>query len=162
MPTGYTARIKNGITFKEFALHCACSRFYDCSELPDKFIVSDYYSKEIVELTKELNHLNSMTDDELEIASQKECEFENRERVELRNEKIDLKNKYNDMLNEVEKWIPPSKEHRYFKKYMIEQIKSSIDCDCGWLDTLEEVSFYRVAGKEWYKLKKSQLLEKIS
>lgn len=39
--------------------------------------------------------------------------------------------RYQAMLDQVNTWIPPTSEHDGLKKFMIEQLTSSIEGDCG-------------------------------
>lgn len=42
------------------------------------------------------------------------------------------------MLRQVEQWIPPTADHFTLKKFMIEQLKTSIDFDCSYSDYIVE------------------------
>lgn len=45
--------------------------------------------------------------------------------------KIDLRYKYEKMLIKAVSWKPPTEDHENLKKFMVEQINSSIDFDCN-------------------------------
>jgi len=70
MPTGYTDKINEGITFKTFALNCArafgaCVEFRDegggGEVIPEVFHPSDYHLKCQDKAISELQMLNAMT-----------------------------------------------------------------------------------------------------
>jgi hypothetical protein len=158
MPTGYTADIEKGISFKQYALSCARA-FGACIEMrddpadkpiPEKFEASDYHEKQLAEANKKIVKLKAMT---LE-ACQKESKAEYEKAVEHHKAGIKkdaaLKSKYEAMLAEVEAWVSPSAEHDEFKNFMREQIVSSIKFDCGGNyhhDALKNLK--PLSGDEW-------------
>jgi hypothetical protein len=137
MPTGYTADIKDGISFEKFVLNCAkafgaCITMRDESSdtpIPEKFEPSSYDKKALDKANHELKEFESITDEYWE---NKTVEY-NKERLQNYNERVEenkrLKKLYKDMLAKVNAWIPPTKEHEGLKKFMIEQITSSIEYD---------------------------------
>jgi hypothetical protein len=159
MPTGYTAGIEEGITFKEFVLGCACSRFYDCSDLPEKFTISNYHKEKFIELEREFKELESMNIKDAYIRAQQDCDKKNKFEEGFHNGKVELKKMYKLMLKDVMAWEPPSKDHIDLKKFMIEQLNSSIEFDCGEYPR----SRYTVkSGKKWLEGKKAEVLKDIA
>ena len=163
MPTGYTDCIGDDATFKEFVLRCACSRFYECDKLPEKFDPTDFYKEKIIEYKKKLECLERMTEEESEIAAQKDYEDGLKEELEYKNRAVKLKKKYLAMLKKVKAWNPPSEDHINFKQFMIDQITMSIDCDCyaSRPDYVSMFSKSKLQGSYWLLLKKSEILNKI-
>lgn len=138
MPTGYTAAIKDGITFKEFALNCA-RNFGACismrdepsgTPIPDKFIPNDYHLNKKKELQEEYSLL-SLEDNGFWLKKViSDTTKKEDQRIKWNNEKLELKNKYLIMLNQVNDWVPPSSDHIHMKEFMVQQIEESIEWDC--------------------------------
>lgn len=139
MPTGYTAKIKDGITFKEFAWGCA--RAFGAlvmmrddpsdAPIPEKFEPSDHHSKKIAEeraRTKELLKF-----------SVKRCDLEatKAHAQAVASNGAALKDcsaqrvKYDAMLDQVKAWVPPTPDHQGMKDFMIQQITDSVKFDCS-------------------------------
>jgi len=138
MPTGYTDKIKDGITFEQFIMSCA--RAFGAliemrddptdAKIPDEFKPSDYYIKELEKANAELvnfTHLSKLEIQEKANEEYKQAMIEYRRRKQ---ENIDLFNAYNSMLVQVENWNPPSSDHIELKNFMISQIRESIKFDC--------------------------------
>jgi len=168
MPTGYTDKIKDGISFNEFIMNCARAfgalvtmRDSMGVPIPEKFEPSDYYEKELKKAREELDRLDKMNLKESEIEAEKEYQ-ENRRYVEkaIKNSN-ELEKKYNDMLLMVNKWIPPSLDHNGLKKFMIEQIERSIKFDCG-TEYFKENPPKLSTPKDWLHDKKLKSMESIS
>lgn len=137
MPTGYTAPIKDGISFNDFVLQCsramgAClsqrddttTPFLACDEVPE------FYGRNIAEAEAEVQRIKDRTQEQIDAeykaaVAQAEVELEKASR-----ETADLRNKYNRMRTQVSMWKPPTAEHIGLKKFMLEQIESSINFDC--------------------------------
>ncbi len=155
MPTGYTSKIYNGDnqSFKEFAMGCA--RAFgalihmrdDGMETPIRpDIVSDYAKKHVEEAQAKIAWLHALTP--------KECEAEARKQygdaMEYYNktvkERMALQTRYEMMLAQVEAWKPPTKDHEGLKKFMIEQLTTSIegDCDMRYFPVPQ-----RITGEQW-------------
>ena len=137
MPTGYTSDIKDGITFKQYALGCARAfgalfhmRDKPCDvEIPDEVPVSDYHTEELKKYKEELSFLEKCNYADFvrlcnEQNEKKQLEYEQR----AEDNRL-LKQKYVDMLSKVEAWEPPSEDHVELKKFMIDQLESSIKVD---------------------------------
>ena len=70
-----------------------------------------------------------------------------------------LREKYNVMLGKVEAWKPPSVDHVRFKQFMIEQIATSIDFDCGYCyNNVHE----KLTGEEWLAQEEAKLRKDIT
>lgn len=165
MPSAYTSEIGKGISFKEFIFTCARAfgALIDLrdeplgSNLPDKIEPSSYHHNKLKELKLELIKYNKMTLKEAKILFDKEKE---QKEVQLKNyikEQKLLKKKYESMLKEVHKWIPPTSEHKGLKKFMIEQITGSIDFDCKIYSNIYKMESKN--PKEWLHNKIQNILE---
>lgn len=160
MPTGYTAKIADGITFNEFAM--ACARGMGAlimmrdepsnAPIPERFEPSDYHATKHVAAEMELGRLRRMTPAETEEAARTEFMEESARHVERMQENDDLRLKYEAMLAEVKAWQPPTPDHEGMKKFMVEQITGSIDFDCDngyYRDNAPK----RFNGPEWLEKK---------
>ena len=158
MPTGYTADIQKGITFKQFALACArafgaCVEMRDESmdtPIPDEFKPSDYHVKALQKGENDLRLYSSMSDEDATVSATESYRNElERCKKSLENGKKITK-KYEDMLAKVEAWIPPTAEHIGMKTFMIEQIEGSIKHD-GMEDYYEKAikELKILTGKQW-------------
>lgn len=156
MPTGYTYAVQEGkvTEFPEFAMGCA--RAFGAlitmrdspadAEIPEEQKPSDFYAKQLATDELRLMELRSMDHQEIVTAHREARENAIREREEYRQRKVMEESRYRAMLEKVEKWTEPSADHREFKKFMREQLESSIKHDCG--DWLPEVDFAR--QDEWF------------
>lgn len=171
MPTGYTAAIADGISFKDYALACARA-FGACIEMrddpadkpiPDEFKPSDYHEKQLADANKRIVKLKAMT---LEACDKKaKAEYEKSVEYHKAGIKKDaaLKAKYKAMLAEVEAYTPPSDDHVNFKKFMRDQITESIKFDCGGSYHQDALKQMRVlSGKEWRQSEIDKCLKDIS
>lgn len=138
MPTGYTSAIEDGIDFKNFTLQCArafgaCLSQRDDKQGPELKMdePSDYYEEALKEAKEEYNRVIKMNKTEIENFYQSRLDSAMANLRIDTSEKTDLLNKYKAMLNQVKNWTPPTKDHENLKKFMIEQIESSIKFDCS-------------------------------
>lgn len=154
MPTGYTDAIKNGITFKEFALGCARA-FGACIEMrdepantpiPEEFKPDDYHQKAVENCQQELAKLKAMTAKECEAKLKAERAEQLASYQKGLSEKKTLRKRYEAMLEQVNAWEPPSDDHKNLKEFMQQQITGSIDFDCN-------DSYYEDAIAQWESAK---------
>lgn len=171
MPTGYTAPIEKGITFKEYAMGCARAfgslimmrEDPQSAEIPEKFEPSPYYKDEIENESKQLKELLAMDD----ATATKKAKDAHQEKIEYHTAAIakneDLLAKYKSMLTEVEAYESPSPEHDEFKKFMAQQIKESIKFDCGSTYHEEGIQSAKLmSGTEWKAEEARRLNESIT
>ncbi len=158
MPTGYTAAIKDGITFKRFLMDCAkafgaCITMRDDpmdKPIPEEFEVDDYHIKALERAKEELSKYSLMSLDEAEQKALSEYCNSKKEYEEKLKENKELLHKYQTMLNQANEWIPPTSEHVGIKEFMIDQIKGSIEFDCMgdyYKKALKEIK--KLSGFEW-------------
>jgi hypothetical protein len=148
MPTGYTAEIKDGITFEQFVMRCsramgALVMMRDDpmdAPIPERFEPSDYHAKKLAEAQKNLAWYTNMADSEAEREAEKEFNAQCEQHEKRLQDANELRNKYNAMLAQVLQWQPPSHDHEGFKEFMLKQIRDSIDFDCSTKYYTEPVS----------------------
>lgn len=166
MPTGYTAPIADGITFKEYAMGCA--RAFGAlimmrdepqnAEIPEAFEASTYHKDAIEKATMEIKELLAM-DHTTAAAKAKEA---HQKHIDYHTEEIAkdeaLAAKYKAMLAEVEAYESPSPDHDNFKKFMTDQITESIKFDCSLNYHREAIEFAKLmSGAEWILTEKERL-----
>lgn len=166
MPTGYTVDIEKGISFKQFALNCArafgalITMRDDALDvpIPDEFQSSDYHMKELEKAQGRLASLEVLSKSELAQAAQKEYVDALIKYNKQREENRKLEEKYRDMLRQVKSWLPPTPDHEGLKKFMVEQIESSIKFDCGYSPERPTLK----TPEEWLRKQKESILWDIA
>jgi hypothetical protein len=136
MPTGYTADLPK--TFPEFALRCA--RAFGATiemrdlpmdaPIPDEFKPSDYHVSELKKAQAEFLKKSRWT---IDVAEREANASYKKALTEWRRNKqktTDLAEHYSLMIREVKRWTPPSNDHVGMKKFMLEQLNSSLEFDC--------------------------------
>ena len=137
MPTGYTANIATDESFENFVLGCArafgaCMHQRDdtSSERPKLREETPYYEEKLPEALAELGYLQSLNDKQQEEYGE-EARNENIASIQKSlEEKSILRAKYQEMLNKVGAWTPPTSNHNELKAFMTKQIVDSINFDC--------------------------------
>jgi hypothetical protein len=152
MPTGYTAEIKDGISFEKFTLNCA--RAFGAliemrddpadAPIPDKFEPSDYHVEQLAKAETQLKELEEMSDETLQAKCDEDYKSKYESWKKYEQEKLALKKKYLDMLARVREWQVPSKDHEGLKDFMVDQLNKSIDFDCYISEAPEKLS-----AQEW-------------
>lgn len=140
MPTGYTAPIYDGkdITFQAFAWNCARAFSAlimmrdDASDAPIATVQKpdEYHVKQGVLAATRLREALAMTLAEAEVASAKQHALLMAEHAESRLKNEAMLNRYRVMIGQVEDWTPPTAQHEGLKKFMLEQLRSSVEHDC--------------------------------
>jgi len=140
MPTGYTHGVANGevTTFAQYAKRCArgmgalVSKRDDPldDDLPSKIEpYTEYYDGKIAELQEEIKFFLYKPDNELRHKITKEYVDDRISTYEYLNENREQIARYNDMLEKVKAWVPPTEDHVNFKKFMTDQLEDSISFD---------------------------------
>jgi len=144
MPTGYTSKIYNGekVTGKEFIMTCA--RAFGTliemrdepmnAQIPEELKVDTYHEKQLEHSNQELNNYKNMSIEEARKLVDESYENKVEENKKYYDEKLELKNRYEKVLAEVEQWKLPSPEHQNLKDYAIRQLEESILFDCGHIE----------------------------
>jgi hypothetical protein len=173
MPTGYTSPIKDGITFKEYAMGCA--RAFGAlitmrddpkdAPIPEAFEPSDYNTKRLAEHEAELAKVKAMDAEECQSAALKEHADDVARFTKYIEEASELEAKYKAMLAQVEAYVSPSPDHDNFKKFMADQITESIKFDCGGNyhhDQLAKLTAATPNGEQWQATKIAALTKDIA
>lgn len=157
MATGYTAEFEDkDLSFEEFVWKCARAmgafiHMRDDSmksdiRMPEE---DDYHSKSLVEAVEYLQELQEMP---LAKAASLMAE-EREERIKRAKESLEksarLRDRYTRMITKVSDWQPPTPDHTNLKKFMLEQLTSSLDWDCNDKYTLEELARPEITAQEW-------------
>ena len=158
MPTGYTADIQKGITFRQFALGCArafgaCITLRDepaGTPIPDEFTPDRYFVEALDRAKARLYDLERMTPDQIAAAAAEEYDDAVADREEDIAYRAALRQKYDAMLVQVEAWQPPTPEHENFKTFMREQIAESIKFDCGEVEERYWPTPKRLTPRDWH------------
>ncbi len=139
MPTGYTSKIKDGITFNKFIWQCA--RAFGAlvemrddpfdAEIPEKLKLSSYHQNALNKAIKERDKYFKMTVTEAAIEVDNYITEETANYYKRVADNKDLIVKYNTMLEQAKQWQAPSEDHIELKKFMIQQINESIKYDCN-------------------------------
>ena len=158
MPTGYTAAIADGISFRDFVMQCARSRgaLIEMRDdpldtpIPKRFEPSDYHIKQQQIAADEGQRLQAMTAEEAEIEAERDFEKECAHNARSIDKTNNLRRKYEVMLKQVRAWKPPTAEHIELKQFMIDQIVDSMKFDCDYCTRYQP---QRLTGAEWLKKK---------
>ncbi len=176
--TGYTSElVKKDLDFPTWAEVCSralgvCVLMRDdpIDTLPPKeFKVEEYHLKALEETKEKLEHLKS-----LENAVAKRAWVKEKLKKDLdyyteayKDElKEDAVNKCKKMLEKVQAWTPPTPEHEGLKKFMIEQLNSSIQWETPLdeshnLKALEDIKAKMKHPLEYFREAVAELEKKI-
>lgn len=156
MPTGYTADIKDGISFKTFAMNCArafgaCITLRDepggGDKIPEFFEASDYHAQQVEKARAALAEFHALTPSQHMREASKAWDAAETFRI-VRLEELGVQRKaYEDMLAKVKAWAPPTPEHDGLKEFMRSQIAQSIDFDCD--ESYYAIPTPRMTGEQW-------------
>lgn len=155
MPTEYTANIKDGITFEQYAMQCA--RAFGAlimmrdeetgAEIPEKFEPDKHHYKAFLKACGDITALNAMSADEAEQRAGEAWEEGEANRVDRLAENTETIRSYKAMLSKAQAWKPPSEVHEGLHTFMCEQLEKSIEFD-------DPEEFYmspapRLTGEQW-------------
>lgn len=168
MPTGYTARVEDGLSFYEYALNC--SRAFGAliemrdlpanAEIPDEFKPSEYHLERLMQASLELKKYMAMRTSEATTAAQVMYENECRDREKAIRKRKELKRKYEVLLAQARDYEAPTPEHEEFKTFMETQLEKSIEADCG-LGYYERTEVVLMTGEEYRKMMVDMTLKSI-
>lgn len=132
MPTGYTAQIKEGYTFEEYAINTlkafgVCVMLRESDDLPNIDNIKDKSShhQDALDEIKGFDKQAYLDDYD----SHKSNRIKGAKEGIARNK--ELEKQYRIMLEKVELFTCPSSEHEGWVKFMKDQIQDSIKADCG-------------------------------
>lgn len=160
MPTGYTAIIedKKDVTFRDYILGCArafgaCISMRDepmDRPLPKELKVDPYHIKELEKQHQEFRVLNNYTEKQLEKKASNEFNREVRKLKQGHTEAIEKESRYAKILEEVEAWLPPTKDHNELKNFMRQQIQTSTEYVHTDYYQKELLELKILTGKQWF------------
>lgn len=140
MATGYTAGVGDGsvTSFRKFAMECARAfgalvewRDEPSVPIPEALEPSSYHKEALAKAKRDLGRVMALT--ESECAEQSSEEYESRlgEWQASRIRRTETRTRYEAMLTEARKWLPPTPEHKGLKDFMVQQLTESIRFDCS-------------------------------
>lgn len=142
MSSGYTADVANGkiTTFREFAMRCAramgaCITMREDpidADIPEAFEPSQYHREQSDKAKIELAEYRALTNVELMGSMNAEYEAAMSRWRESIVRKSAEQSRYEQMLDDVKEWKPPTDEHKGLKKFMLDQLRESVKSDCGY------------------------------
>ncbi len=144
MPTGYTSSIYEGkeVSVKDFISTCA--RAFGAyimvrdepldKKVPDEFQPSTYNKEQLEKAKLRMQKLKSMTHEEIKSKVEEEYHQKVESNKKYYHEKLQLRNRYLDMLVKVKEWQPPTPDHVNLKEFCIKQLEESLKWDCGSLE----------------------------
>ena len=143
MPTAFTMDLYEGkeVTFEQFAMKCA--REFDAlvtmrdepldAPIPEEFKPADFYLKYMEKAKQRLAEVESWSEEQAEQEAEKAYQEAVRERNEIIAKNARIRERYEKMLAKVRAWTPPTPDHMNLKKFMIEQLETSIEGDCTYV-----------------------------
>jgi hypothetical protein len=167
MPTGYTAAVKDGISFEKFVWSCARAMGAlvlmrderSDAPIPERFEPGNYNAQEAAKLRTELARLQAMTLEQVQSSAESAylsaCESR---RIRIR-EGLELRNKYSAMLAKVVEWKAPTPEHEGFKEFMASQLRESIKWDCS--DSYDD-ALTKQDATAWHNLQVTEVRRQIA
>ena len=168
MPTGYTAEIKKGITFQQFAMNCARA-FGACvtmreepsdNSIPERFVPNDWHSTQLEKSRAELILLEGLSEVAAERAAASAWDEAETTRTIRLQEIAKQREKYEAMISQAQRWEPPTANHVGLREFMIEQISSTIkfDCDSDYYST----PTVRLSGPLWLAQQQAAAMRDIA
>lgn len=140
MPTGFTSEIYSGkkVEAKDFILQCA-RQFGALVTMRDEpfdaeipvFEPSSYHQRQIELAKSKLEKYSNMSLEEAEVETNKDYDYAISSYHTRLKEKDDLKARYEEVLEQVKLWNPPSDDHAPLKEYAVDQLVKSIEFDCS-------------------------------
>ncbi len=173
MPTGYTSDIYSGkkeVFAKDYIMKCA-KAFGACmslredpldKEIPEFFEADVSYNEDNIKKCQlEMHKYKKMTKQEIEDLINSDYHHELKHKEERMKWILELKSRYEKVLDEVKKWEPPTSEHYKLKTFAIEQLKNSIDFDCN-LNYYQKMEITKLPYQEWIDSRIDDCLSQIS
>lgn len=140
MPTGYTSKLHNGEqAFEAFVWGCAHAFGAlilmrdepSDSEVTEDRLTTDYYERRVAECEVELAEWAATTEEARRALHASWIASEQKSRGDHEATRVARKARYVAMLDKVRAWEPPTPEHVELRKFMLEQLETSIDFDCS-------------------------------
>ncbi len=163
MPTAYSSLILEGADFQKYAL--ACARNFGAfismrdepmdAPLPDSFPISNYSQERLERALKEKEKYDSYTNEDWigEFKEYKKEQFTYAEKTILK--KLKTREKYENMLQKVRKYVPPTSDHVNYANFLESQIVESIESDCS-MDYYEDLVL-ELKFQHWHEYKEEMI-----
>ena len=141
MATGYTHAVADGTLTdpRKFILRCAramgaciMQREDPMDDPPKPQEPADFYRKSLEEARARRDRLRGMSEREIAEAAKASNDRSRLSRAEAIAHTCEQKSRYQAMLAAVRAWVPPTSEHVGLRDFMVEQLESSIQFDCGY------------------------------
>ena len=168
MSIGYTAQLTENpnMPFSAFAMLCARAfgAMVDMrdeplgAKVPTEIKPSDYHQKALRSAAGRKGRFKQLTSAQRRALANESMLSSVRSCVKSMENNAETEKTYRNMLAQVLAWVPPTTEHEGLKKFMIEQITSSLKFDCE--TDYYQSSLNRIAHqtpKEWVKTRKTHL-----
>ncbi len=147
--TGYTSRIDNKTTLREFALDCACAFIHDCTRLPEKFERHGWHDEQLKQAKERLASLRRVSLAEAQRRADEDFARTSKAHEEMRAGRQETIDRFARMLKLVRAWKAPSRAHQKgLKRFMIQQLTSSIEFE---RPTAFDSEPEKLTGREWLK-----------
>lgn len=140
MPTGYTAPIYEGkdLSMAQFLLRCARNfgallRYRDEGleqPIPEVIPLDDYYAKHVAALRAEIAAVEALSDADAVARAEEEQAEARRRWVDSQAKTRRMEAAYRRLIDDVEDWEPPTRDHVALKEFALEQLRMSRDGDC--------------------------------
>ena len=155
MPTGHTANLYDGKpqTFTDFAM--ACARSFGAlaslrdhapdAVIPERFEPDPWAGSRLANAKRTLAALEARTPDEWFADLQESNERLAATNRDAQQEAHQRRRRYQEMLDQVDAWVPPSSEHQQLQTFMRAQLEDSIRYDCTAADGLGVTSRVRLS-----------------
>ena len=138
MPTGYTAGVTETTTLAEFTMACArafgalITMIDDPSDapIPDEFKPSDHHVEALKRERARLAELRTMSAESATAMCAADYAQATASWRKSMDENAATRAKYERLIGLVQEWKPPTLDHIELRDFMVEQLRSSIECDC--------------------------------
>jgi hypothetical protein len=146
MVTGYTAKLaESGESFEAFVIRCAHAFTVHDEPIPARWKVDPYHRVELKKAKDGIRRIKRLSEEDCE----KEARAWFRKLVEERNaskkKAAAAKGRLEGMKARVSEWTPPTEDHKELKKFMLQQLTSSIEHGDIEYDEVPEAC----SGRDW-------------
>ncbi len=165
MPSALTAPVQDGtITALEpFALRCARQfgallHMRDASlnaDIPDEVPMDSYYAEDLAKSQARYDAALGRTVEAWREEYDRATADREAEHVKYTARQAAEKARYVAMLGKVERWAPPTAEHKNLREFMIKQLQESIAFDCPDYPRVPQVPFEQFIAQQLEVLKHS-------
>lgn len=132
------------------------------AEIPEKFEPSSWYKEKIEGLERELEKVKRIGPLTAQTCAKEDYEQQVAAHQKYISNMKDDMSKYKAMYAKIVKWKPPTDDHIHLKKFMIDQINSSIAHDCDIQYHVEKIKELRpLTGAQWKKQRVKKIEENI-